>query len=227
MRFRGPARLSLLIVAGVGLAATLPLASPTHAAGAAARIDENRLTPLLEPNPDVDRIRALGPGVLPPLASIYERSDETRRTSLAYVFYALGWKSEDAKRVLMRDVHTPNASLRLQVQWALGRVSNDPDVVQVLLDNMRHDDNPLFRDKAACALAHDQIHLTDDQKLRLYQGLVEALGDGELQVRQIAIQVLNIQTGQTKNFDPAAPVEARQRAIEEWRRWLETYREHL
>ena len=45
------------------------------------------------------------------------------------------------------------------MQWALGRVSDDPAVVDVLLENMRNDPNPLFRDKAACALAYDQIHL--------------------------------------------------------------------
>ena len=40
------------------------------------------------------------------------------------------------KRVLMKDVHTGNQYLRLQVQWALGRVSSDDDVVDVLLENM-------------------------------------------------------------------------------------------
>ena len=45
------------------------------------------------------------------------------------------------------------------MQWALGRVSDDPDVVDVLLENMQNDPCPLFRDKAACALAYDQIHL--------------------------------------------------------------------
>ena len=48
-----------------------------------------------------------------------------------------------------------------------------------------------------------------------------------LDVRQIALQVLNIQTGQTKNFDPTAPPQAREAGIREWRRWLETYRSQL
>lgn len=189
--------------------------------------DERQVAALLSPHPDLEAIRAIGPGVLPALAAIYERSDEAQRTAIASTFYALGWKSEEAKRVLMRDVHTPNTDLRLQVQWALGRVSNDADVVDVLLDNMRNDDNPLFRDKAACALAHDQIHLNEDQKFRLYVRLVDALRDPKPDVRQIAIQVLRIQTGQTKNFDPAASPQAREAAIREWQRWLETYRSHL
>src|SRR4029077_10447429 len=99
---------------------------------------ESQVAALLAPSPNVEALRALGPGVLPALAALYERSDETRRTSIAFTLYSLGWKSEEAKRVLMRDVHTGNANLRLQVQWALGRVSNDPDVVETLVDNMRN-----------------------------------------------------------------------------------------
>jgi HEAT repeat protein len=196
-------------------------------AGAARPADERQVAALIAPHPDIEAIRALGPGALPALASLYERSDETQRTSIAWTFYTLGWKSEEAKRVLMRDVHTENTDLRLQVQWALGRVSNDSDVVETLVDNMRNDDNPLFRDKAACALANDQIHLTEDQKLRLYERLVDALRDEKLQVRQIALQALRIQTGQTKNFDPSAPPQAREAALREWTRWLDAYRSHL
>ena len=209
--------------------AALLLGAPPAAAlsGTAPPADEGRVAALLAPSPNVEAIRGLGPGVLPVLAALYERSDEARRTSIALTFYTLGWKSEEAKRVLMRDAHTENTDLRLQVQWALGRVSGDPDVVDTLVDNMRNDDNPLFRDKAACALANDQIHLTDDQKLRLYVRLVAALRDDKLQVRQIALKALQIQTGQTRNFDPAAPVQAREAALQEWMRWLDAYRSHL
>ena len=76
------------------------------------------------------------------------------------------------------------------MQWALGRVSDDPAVIDVLLDNMRNDPVPLFRDKAACALAYDQVHLSPAQKLRLFEGLIGALDDPKLQVRQVAIQAL-------------------------------------
>src|SRR5262245_31048536 len=102
-----------------------------------------------------DELKSLGPPVLPVLASIYETADADDRALIAGIFYQLGWKSDAAKRVMMRDVHTENPQLRLQVQWALGRVSSDDDVVDVLLANMQNDDNPLFRDKAGCALAND------------------------------------------------------------------------
>src|SRR6185436_9512469 len=110
--------------------------------------------------------RTMGPDVLPVLVRMYEEGDEERRAKVASILYQLGWKSQDAKRALMRDVKTANESLRITVQYALGRVSSDDDVVDVLLDNMQHDQSPLFRDKAACSLAYDQIHLTPKQKAR-------------------------------------------------------------
>lgn len=194
------------------------------AALAAAPIDEGRVKSLVFPEARLDEIRALGPAVLPVLASLYERSGEPERAGIASVFYALGWESPDAKRVLLRDLHTQNQELRLQAQWAIGRVSGDPDVVDALLDNMRNDGNPLFRDKAACALAHDQIHLSEPQKLRLFERLIDALGDPKPQVRDIALKTLVIHTGQSKGFNPSGSDAERNGAIREWRRWLERYR---
>jgi len=127
----------------------------------------------------------------------------------------------------MKDVHTSNRSLRLQVQWALGRVSNDDDVVDVLLANMENDANPLFRDKAACALAYDQIHLTEKQKARLYERLIQALSDPKVDVRRIALQALSIHTGQTKGFNPEAQVAERENSIRQWKLWLEEYKSNL
>jgi hypothetical protein len=124
----------------------------------------------------------------------------------------------------MKDLHTQNAALRLQVQWALGRVSNDDEEVTELLKNMRDDPNPLFRDKAACALAEDQIHLTEKQKVRLYEGVIGAMSDEKPDVRRIAAQVMSIQTGQSIGFNPEAAPEQRQSGIEAWKAWLEKYR---
>jgi HEAT repeat protein len=176
---------------------------------------------------DLEAIKAMGPPVMPRLARMYGASDEERRQRLATIFYRLGWKSEEARDALMKDVHTPNRGLRLQVQWALGRVSNDVSVVDVLLDNMQNDAQLLFRDKAACALANDQIHLTPAQKVHLYEGLIHALDDPKVDVRRIAALVLQIQTGQDKGFRFAGPPEARARAVEAWRQWLAEYRSQL
>ena len=120
----------------------------------------------------------------------------------------------------MQDIHTQNSQLRLTVQWALGRVSNDEEVVDALLNNMQNDPNPLFRDKSACALASDQIHLSEEQKVHLLEGLIQALSDPKPQVRNIAIKALKVQTGQTKGFNPKAPARDRESIIREWQSWL-------
>jgi hypothetical protein len=137
------------------------------AAASEAAINASDVRPLLGDYARFEEIEAMGPDVLPVLADMYEPASNEERVHIARTFYRLGWKSDAAKRVLMADVHTDHASLRLQVQWALGRVSRDDDIVATLLANMRHDSNPLFRDKAACALAYDQIHLDPEQKSRL------------------------------------------------------------
>jgi hypothetical protein len=123
----------------------------------------------------------------------------------------------------MRDVHTSDQELRISVQYALGRVSNDPAVVDAVLENMQEDANPLFRDKAACALAYDQVHLTEAQKVRLFTGLIHALDDSKPQVRAIAIQALAIHTGQRKGFAPDADPSARAAAVAQWQEWLRRY----
>jgi hypothetical protein len=173
---------------------------------------------------NVSALKSLGAGVLPVMAQLYRTASESDRISLAEAFYGLGWKSPEAKRVLTPDVHTANQALRIQVQYALGRVSSDSDVVDVLLDNMQNDANPLFRDKAACALAYDQIHLTEREKIRLYDGLIQALSDPKLDVRSIAALALSIQTGQTKGFNANGTPAQRDASVREWRKWLDEYR---
>lgn len=177
---------------------------------------------------DFAAIRARGPRVMPQLVALYRATAEPQqRATLAYVFYNLGWKSETAREALMKDVRTPHQGLRLQVQWALGRVSDAPEVVDVLLENMREDPNALFRDKAACALAYDQIHLNGPQKMRLFTGLVDALEDDTPQVRQIALQALRVLTQQTKGFAPNADAGSRAVAVTRWRAWLDELRANV
>ena len=158
------------------------------------------------------------------MVELYRTASESDRANIASAFYGLGWKSPEAKRALTPDAHTTNQALRIQVQYALGRVSSDADVVDVLLDNMQNDANPLFRDKAACALAYDQIHLTEREKVRLYDGLIQALSDSKLDVRSIAALALSIQTGQTKGFNANGTPAQRDASLREWLKWLDEYR---
>jgi hypothetical protein len=210
-----PVRLAILIPAVLAILTSVVLAadSPLDRALAADNIDA---------------IKALGPAVMPPLARRYaSATDEGQRQRLATVFQRLGWKSEEARRALMADAHTPNQGLRMSVQYALGRVSDDVSVVDVLLDNMQNDGSLLFRDKAACALAYDQVHLSPAQKVHLFEGLIRALDDPKMDVRRISALALQIQTGQDKGFRFADAPEARARAVEAWRRWLAEYRSQL
>lgn len=190
-------------------------------------VTESEVRSLLGPPVQVDQLRAYGPGVLPIMAQLYPASDEDRRKHIANAFYRLGWPSREAYEVLIEDIHTTNPGLRVEVQWALGRVSGEDEVVDTLLGIMRNDKNALFRDKAACALAYDQIHLSDAHKADLYAGLIEGLDDSKPQVRKISIQALKIHTGQTRGYQPMANVEKRSRSIEEWKQWLAEYRANL
>jgi hypothetical protein len=169
-----------------------------------------------------------GEEVLPIMAALYtQTNDVQKRTKIALLFYQLGWKSEAAKNALLQDMHTDDRSLRLQVQWAIGRVSSDDRIVEILLETMHADENPLFRDKAACALAYDQIHLTPKQRFKLLEGLVRNLNDPKPDVRHIASLALSIQTGQTKGYDPNALEGQRNVAIQEWEAWLREYKSNL
>lgn len=163
-------------------------------------------------NYQYESLRQYGESVVPPLLDIYKEGNNTQKAKAAGALYFLSIKSEEAREVLMKDIHTPDRDLRLQVQWALGRVSNDDTVIHVLLDNMRNDPNPLFRDKAACALAHDQPHLSEKQRVLLLEGLVQALEDEKPDVRNIATLALQIQTGQSKGD------------VQAWKDWVAEYR---
>jgi HEAT repeat protein len=174
---------------------------------------------------DVTAVKNHGESVMPILSALYSQTnDKLKRAKIAWLFYQLGWKSENAKEAMMQDAHTDDVQLRLQVQWALGRVSSDDRIVNTLLEIMQSDTNPLFREKATCALASDQIHLTSQQRLKLLDGLVDALNDSKLDVRQNAVKALEIQTGQKNNFNPSASASLRLTDVSEWQSWMTEYK---
>ncbi|NIP30061.1 MAG: hypothetical protein GTN99_03180 [Candidatus Dadabacteria bacterium] len=176
---------------------------------------------------NIDALRELGPDVMPILSDLYKVSDVKQKRVIANIFYQLGIQSQDAKDALMQDVKTTNKQLRISVQYALGRVSSDTEVVDALLHNMHYDDNAYFRDKAACALAYDQIHLTDEQKVSLYEGLIQGLSSPNTQVRSIAIKALKIHTGQTKGFLVNGTSSNQSESLRKWHEWLEEYKSNL
>jgi hypothetical protein len=208
-------RLSLLVVF------TLLLSVPVFAEELSQQV-----TRLVEAD-DADGLRALGEEAVASMVWLYELSEEPERIQLANLFYKMGVRSQVAERALVRDFHSENVELRLAVQYALGRVSDDPMVIETLLYTLENDRDPLFRDKAACALAYDQIHLDAKQKVRVYEGLIAALSNPKAQVRAVSIQALSILTGQTKGFHALFPEDRRERSIALWQLWLEDYRAHL
>lgn len=185
-----------------------------------------RVTRLVEAG-DPEGLRALGDDAVISMVWLYELSEEPERIRIANLFYQMGVRSETAERALLRDFLSPNVELRLAVQKALGRVSDNPMVVETLLYTLEHDRNPLVRDKAASALAYDQIHLNEQEKVRIYEGLIEALSNPEAQIRAVSIQALSILTGQTKGFHPLYPEDRRERSIAMWQHWLEEHRARL
>ena len=177
-----------------------------------------------------DELKALGPGIMPELAELYSgREDPRQRERVAWVFYQLGWQSDEAARAMLPDIEgeVVDPRLKISAQYALGRVSNDPMVIQVLLRNLRHSRGLRLRDKAACALAYDQIHLTPKQKALLFRGLIGSLDDDKPDVRRIALKALQIHTGQSKGYHPNGPREERLQAIGVWYRWLSEYESQL
>jgi len=207
------------------LAATLAALVPSSSS-AQGTLGDDALARAIDAD-DLAAIKAAGPAVMPSLSRLYTQADETRRVRIAIVFYRLGWKSDEARDALLADAHTPSQALRINVQYALGRVSDDIAVVDVLLDNMQHDGSLVFRDKAACALAYDQVHLRPAQKVHLFEGLIRAMSDPKSDVRRIAALALQIQTGQDKGFHADDPPEMRGPALGAWQKWLAEYRSQL
>ncbi len=208
-------RLSLLVVFA------LVLSVPVFAEELSQQV-----TRLVEAD-DADGLRALGDEAVASMVWLYELSEERERIQLANLFYKMGARSQVAERALVRDFRSENVELRLAVQYALGRVSDDPMVIETLLYTLENDRDPLFRDKAACALAYDQIHVDAKQKARIYEGLIAALSNPKSQVRAVSIQALSILTGETKGFHALFPEDRRERSIALWQLWLEDYRAHL
>src|SRR4051812_28742936 len=115
---------------------TALLVSVLMAGSAPENADSTALLAAVQAN-DLAALRQRGPAVMPALARLYPTLGADVRSRMAGVFYQLGWKSPEARRALMADAHTTDESLRIGVQYALGRVSDDPEVVDVLLDSMQ------------------------------------------------------------------------------------------
>lgn len=179
------------------------------------------------PAEDVLAIGKFGAAAHEQLNKAYEQADAAGKARLANLFWRLGAKNPDATELLLADAKTRDRSLRLSVQYALGSVSDDPIVVETLLDTMLNDNNGLFRDKAACALANDQPHLDYHQKYELYRGLIIGMSNELFQIRDISFRVLKIHTGQSLGYTPYGGPEKRVESLVRWNEWLAEYQQSL
>src|SRR5688572_20273558 len=115
---------SLLFVLALAVAGSPLAAAPAEAMPDSALIAQ---VEALIDSGDHDALQRLGPRVLPVMAELYRAGGEERKVAIAGAWYRLGWRSPRAKEVLLADVHTESEVLRINVQYALGRVSADPD----------------------------------------------------------------------------------------------------
>lgn len=173
-------------------------------------------------------IRHFGYAAIPILTELYaEAESNSQKAKIASVFWRLGWKSPAIEAALMDDLDSEDAGLKVQVQWGIAKSSSSDKVIKKLLYNLENDQSPFVRDKAACALASDFIHISATQRLMLLRGLVDGLDNDIHQVRASSIQALQIQTGQTKGFYANASAGQRAAAIKEWLDWLDEYQASL
>src|SRR5262245_12985013 len=63
---------------------------------------------------NTEALKNMGTSALPALVQLYRDSDEAGKANVAAMFSQLGWKSPEAKQVLMMDVRTPIESLRIE-----------------------------------------------------------------------------------------------------------------
>ncbi len=176
----------------------------------------------------IEDIKGFGYGAIPILTELYLETDNNRKKSrIASVFWRLGWKSPEIEEALIADLDTDDPSLKIQVQWGIARSSQSDIVIDKLIHNLKNDSSALVRDKAACALASDFVHISPTQRVELLRGLVSGLSSDISQVRRSSIQALSIQTGQTKGFVPNASLEYRKQSIKVWVDWLNEYQQSL
>ncbi len=176
----------------------------------------------------VEDIEHFGYSAIPILTELYRESADTRKKSrIAHVFWRLGWQSTEIEDALMDDLDAKDPYLKVQVQWGIAKSTQSNKVIEKLLHNLENDPSPFVRDKAACALASDFVHISPEQRLNIISGLIGGLSNEIKQVRSSSILALKIHTGQTKGFVAADTLSNRNKSIERWNLWLTEYEQNL
>ena len=176
----------------------------------------------------IEEIRSFGYGAIPILTELYEEADTNlEKSRIAWAFWKLGWKSPEIEEALIEDLDSSDANLKVWVQWGIAQSTVNDTVIRKVLYNLENDPSPFVRDKAACALASDFVHISESQRVLIYRGLIDGLSNDTQQIRASSIQALKVKTGQTKNYNAAGDAASREEAITAWNEWLEEYERNL
>lgn len=176
----------------------------------------------------LEEIETFGYDAIPFLTELYAEADNNLdKSRIAWVFWRLGWKSTEIEQALLPDLDTSDANFKVWVQWGIAKSTQSDEVINKLLFNLENDPSPFVRDKAACALASDFIHISPTQRITILRGLVDGLSNETQQIRGSSIQALLVQTGQTKNYVATADVSSRAQAIDVWEEWVDEYERNL
>jgi hypothetical protein len=176
----------------------------------------------------IQDIKEYGYGAIPILTELYKEAESNREKSkIADVFWRLGWKSPQIEEALMGDLDSTDEGLKINVQWGIAKSTQSSEVINKLLYNLEYDSSALVRDKAACALASDFIHISPEQRIVILRGLIKGLSNDIQQVRNSSILALAIQTGQRKGFVATADADSRTESITVWHEWLDEYERNI
>lgn len=179
-----------------------------------ASLEEVR-SELLTPGDGLERVRELEDQLLFLQARVLELSEDRELRAVT--------PEPDAPRPLpvptsvpelVGRLHDPDPVERVGALYALAKVSDLGVVSHV---------SPLLDDEDAYIRALAARTLERLEARAAVQPLLEALGDGDVLVREAAISALRSITGHQSLYDPRGTFEERQAAVERWRAW---WRDH-
>ncbi len=207
MHIAAPARLSLVLIAFMVLAAALPACQQggrTQGQAASARAEE--------PADKPDRTYYLGtPALRQDVRDLFARVEGAAPHQWAGIAQKLVSYGEPAVPQMVANLASHQDSVQLMAAYCLGMIQ-DPRSLSAL-DAARRSSSPSVRYEAATSM----LRMGDRRGLPT---MIDGLEDSDPLVRGRAILVLKARTGNTMGFEPQGRADDRQAAVARWRAWL-------